>query len=359
MFNLAITLISVFMDVGGMLLGFAFVNSIAAVVGYEDDTYWKRYMLTVVLVLSMGATNVLPFKPGALMTLGTFSGALGDAAGIINSVHYIVIMLVNVFVLAIALSLLAKPLFKVDLTKMKELNVEQLVEGKDSVKLNKQQTISGVIMLIGFLFPVVQMLFPAESAAYAWMSGIGQVFFMAFMLALLELIKVDGKPVCKASEAFGKGILWDVIIGIIAIVLISGAMANEACGIGAWVGSIFGGILGNTNFAVLLLLIALLCGVVTQLFSNMATMVIVSAVLAQFLPSLAATGVNVTVFAVIIAQICQIGVLTPAASGFAAMLLGLPSLQAKPNWIFKYGTLIMLLYVVIAVPLGILFGYIL
>lgn len=61
-FILAIALLSVFMDVGGMLLGSAFVNAIAAVLGYEEDTNWKRYMLTVVLLLSQCATNVLPPK---------------------------------------------------------------------------------------------------------------------------------------------------------------------------------------------------------------------------------------------------------------------------------------------------------
>lgn len=77
-FNLAIALLSVFMDVGGMLLGFAFVNAIAAVLGYEEDTNWKRYMLTVVLLLSQCATNVLPSKGGSLLTIGSFSGCPGD-----------------------------------------------------------------------------------------------------------------------------------------------------------------------------------------------------------------------------------------------------------------------------------------
>ena len=359
MFNLAITLISVFMDVGGMLLGFAFVNSIAAVLGYEEDSNWKRFMLTTVLVLSMGATNVLPFKPGALLTLGAFNGALGESASLINSTKYIIITLINVFLLAVALALLTKPLFRIDLSKMKELDVEQLVTGADSVRLNRKQAISGVVMLVGFLFPVVQMLFPADSGIYVWMNGFGQIFFMAFLLAVLEIIRVDGQPICKAADAFSKGILWDVIIAIIAIVLISGAMSNDASGIGLWIGAIFGELLGNTSFPILLLMITVLCGVVTQIFSNTATMVIVSTVLAQFLIPLAESGVDITVFPAIIAQVSQIGVLTPAASGFAAMLLGLPALQAQPKWIFKSGTVVMLVYIVIAVPVGVLWGYIL
>ena len=100
-------------------------------------------------------------------------------------------------------------------------------------------------------------------------------------------------------------------------------------------------------------------GAVTQVFSNGATMVIVSSVIAQFAVSYAAAGVNVAVFPALIAQVCQMGCLTPAASGFAAMLLALPCMQKKPNWVFKSGTLMMLLYLIIAIPVGVLLAYVL
>ena len=101
----------------------------------------------------------------------------------------------------------------------------------------------------------------------------------------------------------------------------------------------------------MLLVVVALSGAVTQVFSNGATMVIVSSVIAQFAVSYAAAGVNVAVFPALIAQVCQMGCLTPAASGFAA--------QKKPNWVFKSGTLMMLLYLIIAIPVGVLLAYVL
>lgn len=358
-FNFAIALLSVFMDVGGMLLGFAFVNAIAAVLGYEEDTNWKRYMLTAVLILSQCATNVLPSKGGALLTIGAFNGALEAAGMELDTACFIILNLVATILLSVALALLAKPLFRIDLSKMKELDVSALIHEGESTKMDQRQIWTCVIMIVGFLFPVVQMLFPTDSAVYTWMNGIGQIFFMAFLMALMEMIHVKGKSLCKAADAFSKGVLWDVYIGIAAVVLLSGAMSNDSCGIGAWIGELFGGAFSNMSFPVMLLVVVVLCGFVTQVFSNGATMVIVSSVIGQFAVGFAASGINVAVFPALIAQVCQMGAITPAASGFAAMLLGLPALQAKPGWIFKYGTLIFVIYFIIAIPIGVLFGYLL
>lgn len=358
-FNLTIALLSVFMDVGGMLLGFAFVNTIAEVVGYEDNTHWKRYMMTSVLILSQCATNVLPSKGGSLLTLGSFSGALTEAGYTLDTACFILTNLVTVILLAIALSLLAKPLFHVDLTRMRDLDVSQLVKEGETVRLNQRQVWSGLIMVLGFAFPVIQMFFSAESGVYTWMNSVGQIFFMALLVAVLELIHIDGEPICKATEAFSKGVLWDVYIGIAAVVLLSGAMSNSDCGIGSWIGLMLGNLFNGMSFPVMLLVVVALSGVVTQVFSNGATMVIVSSVIAQFAVGYAETGINVAVFPALIAQVCQMGCLTPAASGFAAMLLALPCMQEKPNWIFKSGTLMMLLYLILAIPVGVLLGYVL
>lgn len=40
------------------------------------------------------------------------------------------------------------------------------------------------------------------------------------------------------------------------------------------------------------------------------------------------------------------------------MLLALPAMQAKPSWIFKFGTLMLVIYFIIAIPIGVLFGYV-
>lgn len=357
-FNLAITALSVFMDIGGMLLGFAFISTIANIAGYENNTNFRRYMLTTTFILCQCATNVLPSKGGSLLTIGSFSGALTEAGFPLDMACYIIVNLIAVLIFAVVLSLLAKPVFRVDLTPMKTLDVGQLIQSGESIHLDKRQVISSIIMVIGFAFPVIQMFFPADSAAYVWMSNIGQVIFMALLVALLEIIHIKGEPICKATEAFSKGVLWDVYVGIAAVVLLSGAMSNADSGIGDWIGQIFGAAFSDMSFPLLLLVVITLSGIVTQVFSNGATMVLVSSVISQFVIGYAADGINVAVFPALIAQVCQMGCLTVAGSGFVAILLAEPGMREKPNWIFYGGSIMMIIYLIIAIPVGILGGYI-
>lgn len=359
MFDVAIAILSVFMDIGAMLLGFALVDSIASVIGYDDKSNWKGYMQISVLVICMAISNALPAKPGALITLGTLSGALGDQMSIINTTYFTLIIVITGLILSVLIALLAKPLFRIDYSKLAALNVEVLITDENSVKMNKQQIISGIFMIIGFTFPIIQILFPADSFISEKMTGIGQIFFMAFLLGILEIIKIDGKPICNATEAFSRGVLWDVILSIISATLISGAIASESSGINEWIGIILNSVLDISNFPLMLFAVAIVGIVVTQVFSNTATNIMVSTLVVPFLVSFSNSGINATVFPAIIAQTVQMGTLTPAASAFAAMLLAQPCMQKNPKAIWKYGGGMLVLTVIISVPICILCGYIL
>lgn len=357
-FNLTITVLSVFMDIGGMLLGFTFINAIANIAGYEKDTNFRRYMLATTFILSQCAMNVLPSKQGSLLTIGSFSGTITEAGYPLDMACYIVVNLAISLTMAVVLSFIAKPVFRADLTLMKTMDIGQIVQDEASIRLNKRQIISSVMMVSGFAFPVVQMAFPTDSTVYAWMSNIGQVMFMALLVALLEIIHVNGEPICKAAEAFSKGVLWDIFVGTAAIVLLSGAMSNADSGIGAWIGQMFSVAFSEMSFPLLLLVVVVLSGVVTQVFSNVATMVLVSSVIAQFTIGYAANGINVAVFPALIAQVCQMGCLTVAGSAYVALLQAEPGMRERPNWIFFGASVMMIIYFIIAIPIGILFGYI-
>ena len=90
----------------------------------------------------------------------------------------------------------------------------------------------------------------------------------------------------------------------------------------------------------------------------MATMVLVSSVISQFVIDYAASGINVAVFAALIAQVCQLGCLTVAGSAYVALMQAEPGMRERPNWIFFGGSVMMIIYFIIAIPVGILFGYV-
>ena len=52
------------------------------------------------------------------------------------------------------------------------------------------------------------------------------------------------------------------------------------------------------------------------------------------------------------------GCLTVAGSAYVALLQAEPGMREKPNWIFFGGSVMLIIYLIIAVPVGILIGYI-
>ena len=94
----------------------------------------------------------------------------------------------------------------------------------------------------------------------------------------------------------------------------------------------------------------------TLLMEAMRTLV--SSVISQFSISYAAAGINVAVFPALIAQVCQMGCLTVAGSAYVALMQAEPGMRERPNWVFFGGSVMMIVYFIIAIPVGILFGYI-
>lgn len=262
-----------------------------------------------------------------------------------------------VLLTAIALALLAKPVFRIDLEKMKALNVADLVQDESSIRMSKKPVLAGVIMVLGFSFPLFLLPFSADSVVTAWLNKFGQVFFMAMLLAVMNLIHVNGEPVCDSVAAFSKGVVWDVFVGIVAVVALSGAMANSASGINSWLSILMGVLFQGMSFPLMLLVVIVIAGLVTQVFSNTATMIMASSIIAQFAVPLAQQGIDITVFPALIAQVGMLGSITPAASGYAAMMLALPAHQANRGWILRWGPVVLLIYFLCAIPTGILVGF--
>ncbi len=366
MFNFAIMLLSMLTSIGGMLLGFAFITSIADAAGYERDSNFRRYMATSTFIICMCSSPVLPINSSVLLSMSVFSPALTEAGYTLDTACLIVTNLVVALLVTTIISLLAKPVFRVDLEPLKNIDVSSIANGsgdeteKPVVRLNKRQIISGIAVILAFtLSPLVQLIFPADSAIVNFVNSIDQVMLMILVLAVLEIIHIDGEPICDATEAFSKGVYWNVYICIATIALLSTGLSNADSGISAWIMQLFGTSFNNMSFPVLLLVVVVLCGVITQVFSNGVTIIIASSILAPFVATLALNGINAAVFPALIAQVCSMACLTAAGSGFVAMLLAEPGLKEKPNWIFFGGSVMMVVYFLVAIPVGILMGYLL
>ena len=112
-------------------------------------------------------------------------------------------------------------------------------------------------------------------------------------------------------------------------------------------------------FALVILFFALVSTFLTQVFSNMATIIIVSSIIAPMMTIFAAKGFNVSVIPAFILQGGMSAIATAGGSGFAAMMLAQPSFKGDgAAWALKKGSIMLLMLVACTFVTTMVLGYI-
>ena len=250
-------------------------------------------------------------------------------------------------------------LFKLNTEPLKKMDVAALTDGH-SVKLNVQQAVITVIMIVAYIYPVLLMPLPQESSIYVTLNTIGQPMFMGLAVAVLALLHKDGKPFYDVEKFIGSDIMWGAIAAYALVSVASGAVASDAAGINAWLQIVISSVVADLPLAVVLIVFLLIATYLTQVFSNMATIIIISSVLAPMLPLFVEQGFNVSVIPAFVLQGGMSAIMTAGGSGFAAMMLAQPAFEGDGGaWALKKGAVILLVFSLCAAITTVILGYLL
>ena len=100
------------------------------------------------------------------------------------------------------------------------------------------------------------------------------VLFTSVALAVLALIRVDGEQIFCPVEAFTKGVSWP--IGMASMAAIGGLLVADEYGIKAWLTQALGGLFSNHSPLLFVAMTVLITLLLTNFFSNTATLLVVS-----------------------------------------------------------------------------------
>ncbi|MBO5994290.1 MAG: anion permease, partial [Firmicutes bacterium] len=192
---------------------------------------------------------------------------------------------------------------------------------------------------------------------YAKFASITQAGWFVLVIVILSIVKVDGQPLMNAAKHFKEGAIWGFITTVGIFSMIGGALSNDNLGFKTWLTDILQPIFSNMSWPVYVLLLVVVCGVVTNFFSNMATGVIVSSLTAPFTIAFAQGGINISVIATAIAFTSMFAYITYAAAGPAPILLGKEGIT--PKFIWTKGLAMLPVYIVVATVLFSLLGLVL
>lgn len=335
-----------FIGLGGLLFYYSVLEAIRKELGYAENSQWMKFNVFGVYAEAMIGMSMLPFKGLPAIIFGPLKQVLSTVGITTNDVLFMAL----VAVLGVIVALIYYPLmrlFRVDCSKLENLDVTKM-EGMDNVKMNKQQKWVSIIFLISIIYTILIMFIkPAMGTIAAKFNGITQAGWFALCLAVMCLIKVDGKPLANPRTVLKEGVDWNVIYAMIGFTQAGAVLTLDDAGIKAWLQDILSGVFVDSGFPIFLLLVYLISWILTNFLSNTAVGVIMANLSGTFLLVHVQNGVDPTVFAAGFMISVMFAFATQASCGAAPLLFGNKCISDDLKWLYSKGIIIGVLIFVI------------
>jgi len=326
---------------------FTLLASIFRQVGYKPGEKTPTMILLAVAITQLMANILWPWLV-TIAPLNAFSQ--GTGIEIAHSTYISYTLVLSVIVMTFLIVTLR--VTKCDIAKLSNVDLSFLDEEyKDGISA-KQKVVLGTVLVyvvgmvaIAFFPKSITSLYPVVT------SGVGIVGWHAIIIGFLLFVEVDHKPVLNAAQ-IAAHVPWDLIFIIGLGVLVGTQLASEPTGFSAWITGIVGPVLGSMSEVAILLIIALLALILTNLLNNNAVMILFATIIASLTTSGVITQPVLAVLLAIFAA--ELGFVTPASSMYGALIHA--NEYTMPASAYKYGMLLfmvcLLILVVIAIPIG-------
>lgn len=313
----------------------------------KGDKLASMIMVGQTLSCCLGSAATPIAHDGPILGLGLYEAATGQS---ISYASYIGFGLPLAFLVFVLMLLVFRFLLKPDLKPLRDLNLAQLEATQEPMSRDEGIVLAvflGVVAL--WVFPgIFKSIFPGVSA---YISGLGLTMPPLLGVVLLCVLHGrDGKPLMDYNDALQHGVSWTCCIMAAAVLALSSALSNEEIGFTLFINQAIQPVIAGLAPALIIGLLLLWSGVLTNICSNLVT---ITLVLSVGLPLCASSGGAISGAAVagLVSFMGAFAVATPSAQPLVAMGVGRGYVQL--GMLIRYGYLL----VILAAVLGIAVGY--
>lgn len=316
----------------------------------KGDTY-PTIMIILIAFGAMLGFPVPPYSGNSLALLSNFSTITENMGNkvVLNNAAYLLFALAYAVIATVVIVLFCKYVLRPDVSKLKNLDVENLKKNPLPPLTNNQK-----FMAVTFFLYILSMLLPSilpKTGIIGFLSqnSFGIAIGYTALLACVSLDKENGTPVLPFGKVMAS-FAWPTFFLCVAAILLGNVLTNESTGISAFLNVILGPVFGNMSsftFGIVLMIITV---VLTNVCNSLVIGMLLQPVIATFCM---ASGMNAApLVALLIIFVLSSAGITPAASPYAAMLHGNRDwLKAKD--VYKYATMFVALELILICILGI------
>jgi len=346
MLFLATLVLALFMDVSPTtVVMIAIAHSIFECLGFKEGDSWPRMVITGITWIVCIGFWMTPIGHNIVIL---FTGMIAAATG--QSVNLFAYMMVGVPV-GLALFLLMFLYFRFvvrpDVSHFKNVDyntVETMRPGKMDLRERLIAIIGAVALFLLIIPGFLEVIIPGNTFS-AVMDGLSTTYIIYAAIALMAIIRVEGKPLLDISEACAR-ISWPQVILVGSIVMVALAMAESTTGIPQWVSENVGPLLTSGSHVFTFIVIAVLCVILTNVMNNVAVGAIFCTICA---PLCATIGLNAYILTMVITICSQMGFTTPAA--FPTIALATSDKYCNSGYVLRHGISMTGLSLIVSVAL--------
>lgn len=288
----------------------------ADIMGYKkQDKFISVILIGITLAAASGAI-AMPFQIMGVVTLG----ALESAAGVsINYALYIVFGLGYSLIVNLMYLFFCKLFVKCDVSALKSGN--DIFADLREQKMNKTQKESGIILLLFLLALLIPCIVPADGGILKILKdyGVTGVTCLALGLMAIPRNKENGKEYLNLPDFIKSGVNWELYILLAATTPIVNLIESDNAGILATLSDVLTPIVSDMSPFACMAFVCIFVYAIAQFSHNV---VLIMLFVPLLMPIIAPLGISPAVIAMVVGLASQHSLMTPAASGQAAMCFG-------------------------------------
>lgn len=308
-----------------VLVGWSLFYGVCDLCGYKKGESYPSMMIFGIVFAAQFGMSIIPFKSVPLGIIGAYEKLSGIP---INYSIYMVLAVISGLLLITLFILVGKIIFHPDVTKLAKLDIKKL-DIDNTLILSPVQKIMLTLLVALLVLMLAPSMLPKDLVITRILNSIGSTGVCIFIIVIMCLIDIDGKPLLPLRQMIDKGISWPIIFLLAFALPLSGPMSSSESGITSFLMNCLAPVLGQNSQILFAICLGAFAAILTQFVNNTALGIALMPIVHSYCT---ANGFPPEISVILVVFGVHLAFLTPAASSTAATLHGNDWCPTKDIW---------------------------
>ena len=302
-----------------IVLSWSIVYTILTDLGYSKDDKFSKFFVFASFVAAILGQSSIPFRGSEVALYVAFENTFG--VGINNLMYMILAFTMAAFLIA-GLCIMCKLVYRCDVSKLKQLDVEEMDKRDPLPPLNNSQKFYFVVCMLFILMLLIPTVLDKSIPVVAFLNSLNNYGITIVFVAVCCILRIDGKPVLNFKAVASKHVDWGVILLVAVALMLSSALTSDATGIKPIIIGILNPLLGERSIWATGCILVIFSFVLTNFANNFVCGSVMMPIWGAFALEMGISSAAAPAIASITILCLYLAFVTPAASPLAAMLYG-------------------------------------